>query len=68
MDHKIVFAKGSDARNYVATCECGWAYSGTYRAVRERAEVHKICFEFEDRKWNDPRRRTEMPPSKGVCA
>lgn len=61
MNHQIKCAPGTDPRNHIVTCECGWKYSGTYKGVRERGDLHTKVFAFEDRRWNDPRRHTEMP-------
>jgi hypothetical protein len=67
MNHRMQFKEGSDARNHVVGCECGWRYSGTYRAIRDRAMTHSAVFMDEDRAWNDPRRRAQMPGNHGDC-
>ena len=61
MDHITSHRKGSDPRNHVGRCTCGYAYSGTFKAVSERMAVHKSEFTDEHRAWNDPRRLTQMP-------
>lgn len=63
MTHQTNFTLGTDARNHIVRCSCGWAFSGTYIAIRDRANIHRYAFKDEYRKWNDPQRRTEMPPS-----
>jgi hypothetical protein len=62
MEHITQNTKGTDARNHLSKCACGWSVSGTYLGVRARATVHRIVFKDEHRLWNDPKRRTEMPP------
>jgi len=38
--HETSYRKGTDARNHVATCKCGWAASGTWKDVRSRGAFH----------------------------
>ena len=59
--HILTYRKGSDARNHTVVCCCGWCFASTYRAVRERGEVHVTIFVDEHRAWNDPKRQAEMP-------
>jgi acetone carboxylase gamma subunit len=59
--HETTFICGTDTRNYIVRCSCGYAFSGTCRAVEERASTHRTAFMFEERRWNDPRRTTYMP-------
>lgn len=68
MNHKCEFVKGTDARNHIAKCECGWEFSGTYRSVHDRAQTHSVAFADEDRGWNDLRRRTMMPMNFGITS
>lgn len=63
--HDLSYQEGTDARNHVAKCSCGWAGSETYLGVRDRGNLHKIVFADEDRLWRDPRRQTVMPPASG---
>lgn len=58
--HELTFNAGTNARNHVVRCTCGWAYSNTYLAVRERGGMHRVLFADEDRRWNDPKRYAEM--------
>jgi hypothetical protein len=62
-DHTLRFKHGTDPRNFTVRCICGWAYSGTYRTVRERGMTHQFAFQGEARAWNDPRRTANMPPA-----
>jgi len=59
--HNLCYKHGIDARNHVGQCSCGFACSGTYRAVRERGGLHAQEFRFEWNKWNDPNRGAIMP-------
>ena len=59
--HQVKYEDGEDARNHIVKCTCGWAYSGTWKTVRERGPVHMRVFRDEDKRWNDPRRVTHMP-------
>ena len=59
--HVVKSVPGSDARNHTVICVCGWAFASTYRAIRDRGEVHTAIFVNEQRRWNDPKRQTEMP-------
>ena len=34
--HQVKYEDGGDARNHIVKCTCGWAYSGTWKTVRER--------------------------------
>lgn len=59
--HSLTFHTGTDANNHVVRCACGWSFSSTYHAVRDRGQTHALAFKFEDRTWNDPRRQRVMP-------
>ena len=59
--HKVKFESGTNARNHVVRCKCGYAYSNTSLAVRARGLVHLQVFEGEIHRWNDPRRTANMP-------
>ena len=48
-------------RNHIVRCTCGWASSGTWKAVHERGPIHLIVFRHETRAWNDPDRTQAMP-------
>lgn len=61
MEHKITTRKGTDARNHVAKCACGWAYCNTRKRVLDRISDHMRAFEHEPRAWNDPLRAAVMP-------
>ena len=61
--HPLRFKAGSDARNHIVSCECGWAYSGTYRGVRKRGAVHVEVFGREFAPWTAKWRQTAMPPN-----
>lgn len=54
MKHATTFTKGTDARNHVVRCSCGWAYSSTFLACRERTVDH--VSENNYLRWTDPRR------------
>lgn len=60
-DHTVKFKRGSDPRNHIARCNCGYGYAGTYRAVRERADIHRTVFAHEYHPWNDRGRAAIMP-------
>ncbi len=57
MNHTVNFRPGTDPRNHIAVCACGWKYSDTYRRIREVADGHRI--EANYLAWHDPRRLTE---------
>lgn len=59
--HALNYTKGSDPRNHVVRCSCGYAFSSTYLAVRMRGAVHVRRFAEEHRTWADPKRDEEMP-------
>lgn len=59
--HKLHFDDGKDANSHTVRCRCGWAYSSTWIAVRERGGLHKQTFVNEHRRWDDPMRQTIMP-------
>lgn len=61
VNHKLRYTTGSDPRNYVVRCKCGWSYSGTYRAVHKRGPMHVEIFANEPLRWNDKGRQAEMP-------
>lgn len=61
--HELRYENGTDARNHVVRCSCGWAFSSTYHDTRKRGNLHTHVFHDEDRKWNDPRRQILMPPT-----
>ncbi len=66
MEHKCTFTKGTDARNHIARCECGWSFSGTYLAIRARARLHGQVFFDETRSWRDSRREALMPATAAM--
>ena len=66
MEHTLEFIAGTDPRNHVVKCSCGWAFSSTYKGVRERGQTHQEVFAEEERKFNDPLRKTVMPPAGHV--
>lgn len=53
--HKLRYHQGTDARNYVVRCNCGWAASGTWRGVHDRGRVHFL--QDNPLTWNDPARK-----------
>lgn len=55
--HKVAYIEGTDARNHIAKCECGWAASGTYRDVRHRGSFH--ADQDNSLEWRDPRRAAQ---------
>ena len=55
--HKTNFEEGTDARNNIVRCECGWAYSGTYHEVHTRALSHQA--RNNTLRWDDPMRKLE---------
>lgn len=59
--HELRYEKGTDARNHIVRCSCGWAFSSAYHDTRNRGDLHMRAFKDEDRRWNDKRRQTEMP-------
>lgn len=59
--HQSTFTRGSDARNHIARCQCGWGCSGTYNSVRTRAEIHRVTFGYENHAWTHPQRKAVMP-------
>ena len=63
--HKLRFYPGTDARDHTVHCKCGWGFSGTYLAVRERGSGHLTALEGEDYRWNDARRILSMPMKFG---
>lgn len=65
---KKAYYPGRDAGNIVVRCTCGWAHSGSLFAVEERGESHLTAFRRELRRWNDPERKTSMPPAQGRWA
>ena len=62
--HNLNHIKGTDARNHIVRCACGWAYSSTLLECRQMAHNHLL--ENNEYKWNDPRRyaQKESPFSK----
>ena len=48
-------------RNHIVRCQCGWASSGTFKAVHERGPIHLAVFKNETRAWSDPDRTQAMP-------
>lgn len=63
MKHATTFTKGTDARNHVIRCSCGWAYSSTFVACRERADGH--AEENNYLRWTDPRRLLQDDAPRG---
>lgn len=63
MKHRMDFEDGTDARNYIGRCSCGYEISGTYLQVRNRAALHLHYFVSEPYAWYDSRRTTMMPPT-----
>lgn len=59
--HKLCYIEGTDARNHIVKCGCGWSFSSTHNAVRERGRFHVAAFDNELRAWSDPQRKTMMP-------
>jgi len=41
-EHLTTYEPGTDARNHIARCSCGWAYSGTHLEVRRQAVLHRL--------------------------
>jgi hypothetical protein len=63
MNHVVTLMPGTDARNWVARCTCGWGHSNTFVATNQRSVVHEDTFANYGRMWNDPYRMREMPPA-----
>ena len=60
MKHTLTYTEGTDARNHVARCSCGWAYGSTYNDCRSKGFSH---VDNNSRLyWNDPRRQFESKP------
>jgi hypothetical protein len=55
--HKVSYQKGTDARNYIAKCVCGWLGSGTYRDAKSRGEFHLA--QDNPLAWHDPMRAVQ---------
>lgn len=62
--HDLIMTKGTDARNHVVRCTCGWAASDTFKDIRKRGEFH--LRQDNPLAWNDPARQfqsaKEFPP------
>lgn len=65
ISHELTHIKGTDARNHVVRCTCGWAYSSTHLDCKSRALNHVI--EYNVRRWDDPR-RYDMRPAALIAA
>lgn len=59
--HATRYQEGTDARNHIMRCSCGFSCSGTYKAIGERAKLHREVFKFEWAAWNSPERKASMP-------
>ena len=62
MSHFATVDEGIDVNSYLGSCSCGYRFSSTWKATRQRMITHKIFFVGEHRAWNDPDRRALMPP------
>jgi hypothetical protein len=63
MEHTLEFQDGTDPRNHIVKCSCGWSFSSTYKGVRDRGLIHQQVFAKEEHRWDDPLRKTVMPPA-----
>lgn len=52
--HDIGYVKGTDPRNHIVKCSCGFSASDTYLAVRKRGQFHKE--QDNPLAWDDPGR------------
>lgn len=57
--HTIKIFEGVDSNRFVASCTCGWSHCNTQLACQLRADLH--CHIATDHRWNDPKRKYEMP-------
>lgn len=64
--HRLRFKPGTDPRNHIVRCDCGWSYSNTHNAVRSRGLTHAQTFKDETRDWDDKKRTTVMPMTDWV--
>ena len=62
MSHFATMDEGQDVNSFVGRCSCGYRFSSTWKATRQRMITHKSFFVGEHRAWNDPDRRAHMPP------
>lgn len=65
--HDLTYIKGTDARNHIVKCSCGFAASDTYLSVRKRGQYH--IEQKNPLRWDDPRREYQSdryyPPFRG---
>jgi hypothetical protein len=61
MIHKLTFEKGTNPRNHIVRCSCGWAYASTHHDVTEIGYEHQR--KNNPLTWLDPKRKFQREES-----